>query len=307
MNWITRIISMEKIANKKIQKILILYNSHKPMALEALEFVTNYLHGEGIQTQSAEHLLPEGEEIDRGSHISHLAKANDAILVLGGDGTILGIAREIADDPRPMLGINLGGFGFLTACAFSEVIRALECLLHNQYILIERHLLEARVIHPTGERDEEVFRSRALNEALVTLLEPGRLMNIWVGERGDRALAYRADGLIVATATGSTGHSLSAGGPILEPHLSSLVITPVSPHSLFNRPLVFDGKKEIKIWFQGGTADIGMILDGQIRTQVHSNGYVVIKQSNKTIPMIMLPDLSFTQILRYKFNLGERS
>lgn len=291
-----------------IQSILILYNSQKPHANDALELAQSYLHGRGIRTEVAEHLLPTASGKRDGKHISTLALLHDAILVLGGDGTILGIAREIALSPRPLLGINLGGFGFLTACGFQKMTHALDILIEGRYKIVKRHFLEARIVRESSDKDEKViFQSRALNEALITLLSPGRLLELWVGEHEKHALAYRADGLIVATPTGSTGHSLSAGGPILEPNLAALVITPVSPHSLFNRPLVFDGEKELGIWFRKGTADIGLILDGQIRTSLHSNDRVFIRRSKETLPMIMLPDLSFTQILRYKFNLGDRS
>ncbi|MEW6237763.1 MAG: NAD(+)/NADH kinase [Candidatus Omnitrophota bacterium] len=290
-----------------VNSILILYNAAKSLSREALDIAKKYLFASGIKFHIAEHLQMNHDGTKDDAHIPELTQNCDAVLVLGGDGTILGAARRIVDSPRPLLGINLGGFGFLTACGFDEIGWGLECLLSGKYNLVKRHLLEAKVIRPSAKDHQERFRSYAMNEALVTLLHPGRLLDIWVGEDEKNALAYRADGLIVATPTGSTGHSLSAGGPILEPHLPALVITPVSPHSLFNRPLVFDGEQEFRIWFREGAEKVGLILDGQVQTTLLSTDRIQIRRLKRTIPTVSLPDRSFSQILRVKFNLGEGS
>jgi NAD+ kinase len=167
-------------------------------------------------------------------------------------------------------------------------------------------LLEAKVMRKTSSGLDTVYRSVAMNEALITLSHPGRLLEMWLGENHDAALVYKADGLIVSTATGSTGHSLSAGGPILEPHLAALIITPISPHSLFNRPLVFGGEKELHIWFPPDiNHEMVLILDGQIQTVVHATDEIRIQRSKHTISTIMLPNRTFSQVLRNKFNLGE--
>ncbi len=289
-----------------IHSVLIVCNWSKPHAHSAWREVQRFFHQHNIETQTAEH---QQDECDHSNdHLQEKVNQCDLVVVLGGDGTLLGVARQLAENPKPILGVNLGGFGFLTTCGFHEMPEALKCVLQGHYQLITRYLMETRILRPTfTNHEEEVFKSLAFNEALITLLQPGRLLNIWLGENEDDALAYRADGLIVATPTGSTGHSLSAGGPILEPHLAALVITPVSPHSLFNRPLVFDGKKELSIWFHESAADLVLILDGQIHTTLHSSDRVLLRRSSHTVPMIQLPGRSFSQILRYKFSLGERA
>ncbi len=288
-----------------IRNVLILYNSEKPNALQAGQKTETILQEAGFHTQLAEYKKPENRDPNSYLSIKDIAQGCNFIIVLGGDGTILGVAREMAQSRCPLLGINLGGFGFLTASAGHELDEALECLISGNYNIINRYFLKAWIMRPTSNGEEEVFSSLALNEALVTLTQPGRLLELWLGENREPTLAYRGDGLIIATPTGSTGHSLSAGGPILEPHLAALIVTPVSPHSLFNRPMVIDGEKELCIQFKETASEPLLILDGQIQSPLYPTDRVHIRRSRQTIPTIFLPNRSFTGVLRYKFNLGE--
>lgn len=283
-----------------LQKVLLIYNRNKTNSLNMTREAQSILEKAGILTHTCSYPLQNPEEEKR---LRDSAAECNAIVVLGGDGTILGVVRQLADTPRPLLGINLGGFGFLTSCAQHELDDALRCLIERQWQIHNRFLLETRVFRPMLAGNEEVFHSLALNEALLTRSQPGRLMELWLGENRESALSYRADGLIIATATGSTGHSLSAGGPILEPNLAALVITPVSPHSLFNRPLVFGGEKEMHVWFHDGTEELILILDGQVRTDLHASDLITFRRSKKTFPTISMPGRSFSEVLRYKFNL----
>ena len=293
---------MMDTAPRKPARVLIVYNPHKSNALTVAGEARDILNQAGIQTTLQAYSLHPGEPEES---LARQTRGCDVVLVLGGDGTILGVARQTAEHPRPIMGVNLGGFGFLTASACHELEHALQCLITGNYRIQNRFFLEARVERPSRADNPCVFHSLALNEALITLSEPGRLLKLWLGESEESALAYRADGIIIATPNGSTGHSLSAGGPILEPHLPALVITPVSPHSLFNRPLVIGGEKELRIWFQEHMSDLVLILDGQIRTTLHSSDRVVVQRSTQTIPTISMPERVFSQVLRFKFNLGE--
>ncbi len=283
-----------------LNQVFIVYNPDKIQAYEYTKQVESKLQQAGIQTYLCSHLplTPQDQYqfIDYG-------KKCDAVVVLGGDGTILGVVRQLAQFPKPLLGINLGGFGFLTSCTTNELDQAIQYLIEKKWQVQNRHLLEVRVVRNHEETHEIIFESLALNEALVTRSQPGRLMEIWLGETRESALSYRADGLILSTATGSTGHSLSAGGPILEPNLAALIITPVSPHSLFNRPLVFGGEREMHIWFNTDAEELLLILDGQIRTPLHALDEVTIRRSSQVFPTISMPGRSFSEVLRYKFNL----
>jgi NAD+ kinase len=289
-----------------MNSILILYNPSKMNAYEYAQRAMKRLEKAGARVAvltSHEFVQPEQEETH--ARLQH-QQPFDVILVFGGDGTILGVARTIAPNPIPLMGINLGGFGFLTSSGSHELEEALDCLLSNRYNMVKRYMLEARVVRRTkeGEKGTILFQSLALNEALVTLSRPGRVLDILVGEEHQPTLAYRADGLIVSTPTGSTGHSLSAGGPILEPHLAALVITPVSPHSLFNRPLVIDGEKKLFIAFRETAHEVVLILDGQIEFTLRSTDHIHIRRSSVQIPLISMPDRTFAEILNLKFNLG---
>lgn len=280
------------------QRILIVFNPQKVGAQDVAQTARAYLQAKQIECSCIEYTHP----LEKESALARSAQTVDAIIILGGDGTILGAARCLAETPRPILGVNLGGFGFLTSSNRAELTEALDCLLKGEYRTVNRFFLEAHIVRG-GER---LMQSYALNEALITLKRPGRLLELWLCEDGDAPLTYRADGLIVSTPTGSTGHSLSAGGPILEPGLPALIITPVSPHSLFNRPLVIDGKRQLKIGFRDEDRELVLILDGQIHADLHPDDEVHICRSQQSIATISLPERGFSQVLRLKFNLGER-
>ncbi|MBI1389322.1 MAG: NAD(+) kinase [bacterium] len=283
----------------KIECAVIVYNPAKEGALGAARKASEALRAHGVRSRTVEY--SQTNHI-HDADLADVTRECGAVIVLGGDGTILGVARQIASQPKPLLGINLGGFGFLTSSAQHELEIAIEALATGDYRVVNRFFLQARV-----ERDDgEPFQSYALNESLITLAQPGRLLELSVGEDDRSALTYRADGLIISTPTGSTGHSLSAGGPILEPNLPALIVTPVSPHSLFNRPLVVNGERELIVRFLRGGDRLLLILDGQIRTELCSTDVVRVRRSEKSIATITLPDRSFSQVLRLKFNLGER-
>ena len=179
-----------------------------------------------------------GEEADvaavdlDGSHDLRAADA-DLVIIFGGDGSILATARRMGDRPIPSIGVNFGKFGFLTSIRARDVRKELTEVLRNDLVVEERLLLEARI-----HEGEETKRYVALNEFYIGPSTVGRVVTIEVHVNGEYATTYRGDGLLVSTPTGSTGHSLSAGGPILDPALEAIVLTPVSPHSLTNRPLV---------------------------------------------------------------------
>lgn len=288
-----------------IQSVLIFYNAQKQKAENGAKEAEAFLKQAGIRSTIIP-LKEENQQQYADINIQSIIESSDVILVFGGDGTILGVAREIVHTPRPIMGIHLGRFGFLTSSMLHELHNALTCLIEGKYQLVNRYLLEAKVERnsPAGEK-KIIFQNHALNEALITLTRPGRLFDVWLGEEKEPALMYRGDGLIIATPTGSTGHSLSAGGPILEPSLAALVVTPLSPHSLFNRPLVFDGKKELCIWFRKDILnEPQLILDGQISQPLEPSDHVYIIRSKNTIQTISIGERTFTRVLRHKFNLG---
>lgn len=286
-----------------IQSVLIVYNSEKSNTRKAVDQSIQILESKQIQYQTIKNWIRGDCEDTFKQTLVDGAQQSGAVMVFGGDGTILGVARILAEHPIPIFGINMGTFGFLTASQFPTLHEDLEQLFQGNVVITKRFLLEAWVIR----KNKQVFHSYAVNESLLTLSSPGRLLNVRLFEEGKPNLAYRCDGLIVATPTGSSGHSLSAGGPILEPHIPALIITPVSPHSLFNRPLVIDGKRELCIQFQPNQNKKELILDGQIHFPLEDEDRVFVKRSERTIPTISLPHTSFSDVLQHKFHLGNAS
>ena len=163
----------------------------------------------------------------------------DLLLVLGGDGTLLSMARLVGDLNVPILGVNLGGLGFLTALTADELFPALEALLRDELLVEERIMLAARISRQ-GERLSEYV---ALNDVVITKSAMSRIINLEVSVAGEFATAYRADGLIVSTPTGSTAYCLSAGGPIVFPTMDAVVLTPICSHTLTNRPIVLPARE----------------------------------------------------------------
>ena len=183
----------------------------------------------------------------------------DLLLVLGGDGTLLSMARLVGDLGVPILGVNLGGLGFLTALTVDELFPALEAYLDDGLVIEERMMLAA-VVSRQGERLSEYV---ALNDMVITKSAMSRIIRLEVAVDGQLATGYRADGLIISTPTGSTAYSLSAGGPIVFPTMDAVVLTPICSHTLTNRPIVLPGSQRIEVTLLTDQ-DVMLTADGQV-------------------------------------------
>ncbi len=183
----------------------------------------------------------------------------DLVIVLGGDGTLLSVSRSVGDLGTPLLGVNLGGLGFLTATTLDEMLPALEAFLDGRMVVDERMMLAARV-----RRDGAVVADfLALNDLVIMKSAMSRIIDFTVAVDGQAATAYRADGLIISTPTGSTAYSLSAGGPILFPTMDAVVITPICSHTLTNRPIVLPGTQRIELTLRANQ-EVMLTVDGQV-------------------------------------------
>jgi NAD+ kinase len=225
----------------------------------------------------------------------------DLLLVLGGDGTLLSMARLVGDLNVPILGVNLGGLGFLTALTADELFPALEALLRGELLVEERMMLTARVTRQ-GERLSEYV---ALNDVVITKSAMSRIINLDVSIQGQFATAYRADGLIVSTPTGSTAYCLSAGGPIVFPTMDAVVLTPICSHTLTNRPIVLPGGHPIDVTLQSDQ-DVMLTLDGQVGFHLKRGDRVEIRQAAARIRLLRFPQKHFFSVLRTKLKWGER-
>jgi NAD+ kinase len=232
---------------------------------------------------------------------SELPAHADLIVVLGGDGTLLSVARLVRDLGVPILGVNLGGLGFLTATTTDEMYAALEATLAGQMVADDRIMLGARVVR----RGERLSEHVALNDVVITKSAMSRIINLSVSVDGQFATAYRADGLIIATPTGSTAYSLSAGGPILFPTMDAVVLTPICSHTLTNRPIVLPAEQRIEVTLLTDQ-DVMLTLDGQVGLALREHDTVEVARVAARIRLVQFPQKHFFSVLRAKLKWGER-
>ena len=215
-----------------------------------------------------------------------MVRRADLLVVLGGDGTLLGIARKVGKRETPILGINLGGLGFLTEASIGEAKQALERVLDGDYETDRRITLEAEVCRGAGSDARIVQRFLALNDVVFNRGPIGTMLQLEVTADGERFCEYRADGLIVSTPTGSTAYALSAGGPIVYPSLGVLVLAPICPHTLSNRPVVLPDSFEIEVRVKSSDHDSTLIIDGQEPAQLGPADCVKIRRGRYVVVLI---------------------
>jgi NAD+ kinase len=232
---------------------------------------------------------------------SDLPAQVDLLIVLGGDGTLLSMARAEGDLGVPMLGVNLGGLGFLTATTLDEMVPALEAVLAGGMDVEERMMLAARLLRAGQTVSEHI----ALNDVVITKSAMSRIIELAVSVDGRHATSYRADGLIVSTPTGSTAYNLSVGGPILFPSLDAVVLTPIAPHTLSNRPIVLPGPQRIDVTLRGDQ-DVMLTMDGQVGVHLRERDVVQIEKAAARIRLLRFPQKDFFSVLRTKLKWGER-
>ena len=232
---------------------------------------------------------------------SDLPAQVDLLIVLGGDGTLLSMARAVGDLGVPMLGVNLGGLGFLTATTLDEMVPALEAVLAGGMDVEERMMLAARLLRAGQTVSEHI----ALNDVVITKSAMSRIIDLAVSVDGRHATGYRADGLIISTPTGSTAYNLSAGGPILFPTMDAVVLTPIAPHTLSNRPIVLPGAQRIDVTLRGDQ-DVMLTMDGQVGVHLRERDVVQIEKAAARIRLLRFPQKDFFSVLRTKLKWGER-
>ena len=230
---------------------------------------------------------------------AELGRECDLIVVLGGDGTLLSIARHV-DRKVPLLGVNMGELGFLTEVTESEALPMLSRVLAGDYELDHRMTLSAAL--ERGGR--AVRRFRALNDVVISNGSLARIVEFGVSVDGLRLAGYRADGLIVATPTGSTAYSLSAGGPVVEPTVQALLVSPISPHTLSNRPVVLRPEAVVRIAIAEREKDAMLTIDGQESMALAGRDVIVVKRGRASVSLVRSPDRTYYDVLRAKLGWG---
>jgi NAD+ kinase len=231
-----------------------------------------------------------------------LAAQVDLIVVLGGDGTLLAMARHVGALGVPLLGVNLGGLGFLTATTLEALYPTLDAVLRGEYTAEERVVLAAALARGRSVRGEFL----ALNDVVVAKGALGRLIDVEVRADGELMTAYRADGLIISTPTGSTAYNLSAGGPILFPAMDAVVLTPICSHALTNRPIALPGTVDLEVRLLSETPDVHLSVDGQTGPLITPADVLGVRRAEARIRLIRDPQKTYFQVLRAKLKWGER-
>jgi len=229
--------------------------------------------------------------------VRELAAHCDLIVVLGGDGTMLGVARSLAGSKTPILGLNIGGLGFLTGAPASEMSATFDCLWRGEYEIDERAL-----IHAKGVASGNPFDQLALNDFVISRGAASRLIELEVLVDGEPLTHYRCDGLIVCTPTGSTAYSLAAGGAVMSPDAQALTITPVCPHTLSNRSVIVSMDAIIEVKTLSERLEVFLSADGQVQMPLATGDVVRIRKSAESIRLVRLPGSSFFKTLRNKLN-----
>jgi NAD+ kinase len=231
-----------------------------------------------------------------------IARRADLIVSLGGDGTLLNIAPLVERPEVPILGVNLGGLGFITEVAVGELESVLAKTLEGDYEVEKRMTLEIRV--QSGKAKPHKFR--VLNDAVITKGARSRIIDLETFIGNDYVCTYRADGLIISTPTGSTAYSLAAGGPILEPTLGAVVLSPICPHTLTNRPIVVGSGAPIHVTLRSFGDTVVLTPDGQQGLRLNNGDKVEARDYGLPVSLIKLPSRSYYEILRNKLKWGER-
>lgn len=276
----------------------IVINRDKARAAESVMELCKALDQRGIEVyinRDAVTLI-KGSCPARSVEMDVLGRDCDFILSFGGDGTLLAAARAVGSFGKPILGVNIGKLGFLTAVETSDLLHAVERLIAGDYRTESRLVLHAQL-----EGHAPIF---ALNDLVVIRSDAARMIRIRVDIDGTFLNRYTADGLIVATPTGSTAYSLSANGPILTPSLDALVINPICPHTLTMRPIVVGGTQEIRLHLEDDYTAF-LTSDGQEEQRLIGGEIITIRKAAHTIQLVRFPEKDFFDILRGKLHWGE--
>jgi NAD+ kinase len=283
-----------------MKRIGIICKLGRPEPLEILQEFLPWLRSKSfdvyVDSETAEIL-----NID-GFSRSQIPSLVDVIIVLGGDGTMLSVARLVGSRGIPILGVNLGGLGFITEVNRNELFEAVEKVLSGNCTVEERIMLSALVFR-SGEKIADFI---VLNDVVINKGALARIIDLETYINSAYVTTFKADGLIISTPTGSTAYSLSAGGPILYPTLNSIVLTPICPHTLTNRPIVLPDNFIIEVILRSESEDVFLTLDGQVGFSLRKNDNVQIKKADFTTKLLIPCERDYFQVLRTKLKWGER-
>jgi NAD+ kinase len=287
---------------KPVKKIGVVVGPQKPEAGAVVNDLRAWCVARGITLCAPGELAAQVRCEALGETESALPPDLDLLVVLGGDGTMLGAARLIGARQIPVLGINFGWLGYLTEFTLTELFPALDGLLKGSFEVDRRMLLDVRV----ERAGQQIAQQRALNDAVINKSAPARMIELECFVNEHFVNSFRADGMIVATPTGSTAYSLSAGGPIVLPSISAILLTPICPHMLSNRPVVLPGDNTVTLVFKRAEEELMLTIDGQVVVNLQSDDRIILRRSETTFNLILPRNRNYFEVLRTKLKWGTR-
>ncbi|HEX9777107.1 MAG TPA: NAD(+)/NADH kinase [Geopsychrobacteraceae bacterium] len=284
-----------------INRVGIYAKKNHPDAARTAADIRDRLEAEQITVLMEDSLAEQVGQV-RGYAEDEIPAQVDLIIVLGGDGTLISVARLVGDLPIPILGVNLGSLGFLTEITRHELPAMLDLVIRGQFVVSDRMMLDASIC-----RDGRVVGEyTVLNDVVINKGALARIIDMRTSVDGTHLTTFKADGLIIATPTGSTGYNLAAGGPIIYPGINSLVITPICPHMLTNRPIIVSDQACIQIEVKFADDVVFFTADGQVGRKLQPNDLVEVRKSQSRTLLITSPSKDYFEILRTKLSWGER-
>ena len=285
-----------------MHKIAVVPKKNRPDVIALMDDLIDWLSARGRE------VLVEAELPVGGSHVRYLPRQQlavdaDLVVVLGGDGTLLSVTRIPGIEEVPILAVNLGDLGFLTEVRVDELYDVVGQVLDGRYELDHRMMLDVTLRRSDGT---VAGRYRTLNDVVVNKGALARIIDLETSINGNYLNSFKADGLIITTPTGSTGYSLSAGGPIIAPGLQVFAITPICPHTLTNRPLILPASSNVHVCLRSDHADVYLTMDGQVGVRLQCGDTVEVSRSNARISLIHSPVRSYFDTLKEKLKWGQR-
>ncbi len=280
----------------KLDRVGLVVNYKKDKTRETACRVIDWLNSKKLKVCIEGNMGKEIGKEELNCPTEKFLKNVDLIISLGGDGTLLRAARLAATEDIPIFGVNLGGLGFLTQIGIDDLGKSLEKLYQEKYFLDERMMLSSTV----KRREKEIKKITALNDVVIGKGAFARIICLATYVNNDYVITYSADGLVVSTSTGSTAYSLSAGGPIVNPNINSIILTPICPHTLSARPLIIGENDQVKITLESSEEEVMVTIDGQEGFILEPNDEVIIKKSDHKAQLITFKEKSFYAILREK-------
>jgi NAD+ kinase len=290
-----------------MKRIGIIAKQNKPEAGIVIGRLVEWLHPRGVEVYIDDGTLKSIPSNLMSSSLNSMQKEEipshaEMIIVLGGDGTLLSVARLAGSHHVPILGVNLGGLGFLTEITLEELYRVLERVIQGDFVTDERVVFNAAVFR----REEKLAEFIVLNDAVINKGALARIIDIETTINGEYLTTFKSDGLIISTPTGSTAYNLSAGGPIVHPSLHCIIITPICPHTLTNRPIMIPDDVKVRAILKSKQQEVFLTLDGQQGFVLEFADVVEVKKAEGKILLIKSPYRHYFEVLREKLKWGER-